>query len=397
MTTANLRDEAIRLFQKHFNYTPSAIARAPGRVNLIGEHTDYNDGFVLPLAIDRAIWVAFAPRNDDRVRIVNANMNHEQAEFALDELSAGKPTKPVAAARWSNYARGVAWVLQGRGLALRGFDGVLIGDVPVGAGLSSSAAVELAYATAFRVVSGFSLPQKDMALLAQKAENDFVGNRCGIMDQFISALGQTGHALLIDCRDLSYKLVPLPEGVSVVVCNSMVKRGLVDSEYNTRRAECEAGVAALRRHKPNVRALRDVTEADLKAHASELKGKILNRCRHVVSENARVAAMVAALEKDDTAALRGLLEASHASLRDDYEVSCKELDTLVAVAAKAPGYLGARLTGAGFGGCTVNLVKADRVTAFSEAVSKGYKTATGKQSEIHVCSAADGAGAERLA
>jgi galactokinase len=389
MNDSNTRDRVIAVFAEQFGRAPTGIARAPGRVNLIGEHTDYNDGFVLPVAIDRGVWIAFTARDDDRVRLIAANFDHQPDDFSLREVVSSRAKNKTA--RWSNYARGVAWALQQRGIQLRGFDGVIFGDVPAGAGLSSSAAIELAVAMTFQGVSGFSLPQKEFALACQQAENVFVGNRCGIMDQFISALGRAGHALLIDCRDLSHKLVPLPSGVKIVVCNSMLKRGLVDSEYNERRAQCEEGVKIFQKTRPEVKALRDVSEQDLHLLSADFPDLLAHRCRHVVTENRRVLDTVIALEASDLQTVGRLMVESHESLRYDFEVSCRQLDILVTLAQNAPGYIGARLTGAGFGGCTVNLVEAKSVTAFQDSLQRAAQSALGYKPEIYVCEAADGA------
>jgi galactokinase len=397
MPTSPSRDHAIAVFVEQFGRAPTGIARAPGRVNLIGEHTDYNDGVVLPVAIDRAVWIAFAPRDDGRVHLVAANYDNQSAGFLLQDyapMGTGARSEKV---RWMNYPSGVAWALQQRGVQLRGFDGVIYGDVPAGAGLSSSAAIELATAVTFQSVSGFTLPPQELARVCQVAENEFVGNRCGIMDQFISAMGRAGHALLIDCRDLSHRLVPLPDELRIVICNSMVERALTHSAYNTRRVECESGAELIGRTVANVRSLRDVTLADLEIAHPVLPDHILRRCRHVVTENARVQAMVRALEADYYLAMGKLMTESHESLKNDYEVSCAELDALVDAARQAPGCVGARLTGAGFGGCTVNLVLSRDVEHFSAAVRHSYKAATGRQTEIYVCESEDGAGVERIA
>lgn len=396
MSLPSPRERAITIFKQQFGRPPRWLARAPGRVNLIGEHTDYNDGFVLPMAIEQAIWVAFTPRDDRQVCLVAADLDNQVSQFSLDSLLPGGDGTAVTTARWSNYARGIAWALQGRGMNLTGFDGAISGNVPIDAGLSSSAALDVAMALAYQTASGLNISRPDLARLCQYSENEFVGVRCGIMDQFISLLGEAGHALLIDCRDLSYRPAPLPPGVRVVVCNSLVKRGLVDSAYNTRRAECEAGVAAFQAWKPGVKALRDVTEADIEQFAAQLPPNVRERCRHVVSENRRVMEMVAAMQQGDLAWCGRLMAESHDSLRDDYEVSCLELDALVIAARGAPGYVGARLTGAGFGGCTVNLVQAERVADFCAAVAAGYQSVTGRQTEIYVCDPAAGASVEEM-
>ncbi|MBI3946157.1 MAG: galactokinase [Armatimonadetes bacterium] len=364
------------------------LVRAPGRVNLIGEHTDYNEGFVFPVAIDREVRYAVGPRDDRRVALISVNFQ-ARVEFSLDDI--GKDAEQP----WSNYVRGVAVVLQEAGHALRGMNAVIEGDVPVGSGLSSSAAMEIGALLAFEAVSGLHVDPVRAALLAQKAENEFVGVNCGIMDQFISRLGVKGHALLIDCRSLSYEAVPVGgEAVRVVVADTRVMRGLVDSEYNRRRAECERAVALLQPLLPGIRALRDVTPAQLQAHAAALPAETLRRARHVVTEDDRCLRGVAALRRGDVEAFGHLMDESHASLRDDYEVSCRELDLLVEAAHAVPGVLGSRMTGAGFGGCTVSLVRADAVARFCAEVARTYEAATGKSPEVYVC--APEAGAEVL-
>jgi galactokinase len=374
-------------FRSIFAAEPAAFVRAPGRVNLIGEHTDYNDGFVMPMAIERDVCVALRPRSDHRVALASANFN-QQATFGLDDVrhDDGK-------AKWSEYVRGVAWAMLEKGLPLRGMDAVISGDVPIGAGLSSSAAMEVAAAWAFQTAGGFRMDPADMALLCQKAENAWVGMRCGIMDQFISVVGQRDHCVLIDCRSLSYQAVPLPHGHSFVICNSMVRRGLVDSAYNERRAQCEEGVRLLQKHLPGIKALRDVSLEQLEAHRRDLPDLTYRRCRHVVSENTRVLHSIEALKAGRAAEFGKLMNASHDSLRDDYQVSRKELDMLVEIARATPGCLGSRLTGAGFGGCTVSLVQTKAVDDFAAHVGAKYAQATRLTPDIYVSRGAAGAGA----
>lgn len=373
-----LAERTQKAFAAAYGVEPALTVAAPGRVNLIGEHTDYNDGFVMPAAIDRHIVMAVSPRADDIVRIRAIDMGGE-ASFSLGHI------EHDTAQSWSNYERGVAWALQEDGYRLRGMDAVIAGEVPIGAGLSSSAAIEVATAYAFQTLGGFDLNGVMRAVLCQKAENEFVGMHCGIMDQYIVSLGQRDHALLIDCRSLEYELVPLPTGCSIVICDTKKQRGLVDSEYNTRRAECEAGAAAL-----GIPALRDISWTDFQAREDELETTVRKRCRHVVSEDQRVMDAVAALQAGDLAAFGQLMNASHHSLRDDYAVSCRELDIMVEAAWQQKGVLGARMTGAGFGGCTVNLVRDDCVEAFGPAVARLYAESTGLQPEFYVCVAEQG-------
>jgi len=367
-------------FRARFQSEPSLVACAPGRVNLIGEHTDYNDGFVMPLAIDRAVWVAARPRADGRVCLHSLNYARDD-EFALDGIA-----RATGADGWSNYVRGVAFMLRQAGYAVRGMDAVVWGDVPVGSGLSSSAAVQVATLIAFAGISGFAVDMVDAARLAQRSEIEFVGVNCGIMDQMIAALGQAGHALLIDCRSLAYRAVPIPSGAAIVVADTMKRRELVDSQYNTRRAECEQGARAL-----GVPSLRDVPLAEFERRSAELPEPVRSRCRHVIGENVRVERCVVALEADDLAGAGALLNQSHASLRDDYAVSCRELDIMVAAAQALPGVYGARMTGAGFGGCTVNLVARNQADQAATDLAASYKAQTGIEAHIYVCQAVDGA------
>jgi galactokinase len=357
--------------------------RAPGRVNLIGEHTDYNDGFVMPAAIDLYTEISITPR-DDRSLVIHSESFSESAAIDLDDPS------PRARGHWSDYVRGVAVTLERAGYRLKGADIEIGSNVPIGSGLSSSAALEVAAGYAILRNSDIEIDRVELARLCQRAENDFVGMHCGIMDQFISCFGRAGRALMLDCRSLEYQLLPLPEDVRLVICNTMVKHELGSSSYNTRRAECEAGVRHFADSRPNVSALRDVTMNDLKRHGRGLSEAILKRCRHVITENERVLEAAAALERGDLRALGELMAESHRSLRDEYEVSCAELDTMVNLAARIDGVYGARMTGGGFGGCTINLLEADRVPQFKRSVARGYEQATGLAPEIYACSTADG-------
>jgi galactokinase len=379
-------------FEEIFGYQPATVVRAPGRVNLIGEHTDYNDGYVLPVAIDRSILMAAAPRPDRQV-VLHALDFEQRTEFSLDDI------QHDAQYPWSDYQRGVAFFLQERGFELAGVNAVISGDIPIGSGLSSSAAVEVAAAYIWQVLSGFPLSRVELALLCQRAENEFVGMKCGIMDQFISALGRRDHALLIDCRTLEHEAVKLGTGegsprssATIVVCDTMKRRGLVDSEYNARRQECEEGVRLLQKHLLGIKALRDVSPAQFERYQGDLPGVVRRRCRHVVYENERVLQSVRALKRGDLATFGRLMNESHVSLRDDYQVSCRELNAMVEAAWQVEGVYGSRLTGAGFGGCTVSLVAGEAVERFRGHVAAEYQAATSIEPQIYVCAVEDGVG-----
>jgi galactokinase len=369
-------------FQSRHGSRPK-IYRAPGRVNLIGEHTDYNEGFVMPAAIDSSTWVAIAPRWDRKLSVQSENFS-ETAELDLDQPA----TRGTG--HWSDYPFGVAVKLEQFGHRLRGANLVVRGEVPIGSGLSSSAAIEVATGFALLDSNDVEIDRLELAKLCRQAENEFVGMRCGLMDQFISCFGQAGHALMLDCRLLDYKLLRLPESVKLVVCNTMVKHELAASEYNARRAECEEGVRVLAQKISSVRSLRDVTMNDLERFMSELPEVVYRRCRHVVSENHRVIEAATALTSGELAIFGKLMADSHKSLRDDYEVSCKELDLMVEAATTA-GAIGSRMTGGGFGGCTINLVNSNNVDQFKQSVASEYAQATGREPEIYVCTTAQGA------
>jgi galactokinase len=376
--------ELERQFRNLFADAP-VLYRAPGRVNLIGEHTDYNDGFVMPAAIEFSCWAAIAPR-PDRKLIVHSAYFGETVEFLLDDR------KPYPAGNWSDYVRGVALILESAGYRLHGANLLIWGDVPLGAGLSSSASLEVATGYALLDLSGFPVDRKQLALLCQRAENEFVGPRCGIMDQFIACHGHAGQFMMLDCRSLDYRLLPLKPGTQLVVCNTMVKHQLASGEYNVRRAQCEEGVRLLAEVLPEIRALRDVTLPELERHRECLSDVVYRRCRHVIGENARVMKAADALIGDDLRLLGHLMAESHRSLRDDYEVSCAELDLMVELAVRQPGVYGSRMTGGGFGGCTVTLVKDDAVQGFIRAVGVAYETGTGLRPEIYTSAPAEGAG-----
>ncbi|MCY4147344.1 MAG: galactokinase [Chloroflexi bacterium] len=374
----SLANKVARRFSAEFGEAPAFIALAPGRVNLIGEHTDYNDGFVFPLAIDRAAWIALRPRADRCVRVISLDMAEDQS-FDLSDLP--RPDAP----RWIDYIIGVAWALQRGGYRLTGWEGVLAGDVPIGSGLSSSAALELAAARAFYCVSGFAWDAAQMARVGRAAENEWLGIQTGIMDQMISAAGVAGRALLIDCRSLQTTPAPLPAATSIVILDTGTRRGLVDSAYNERRRQCEA---AARRF--GIAALRDIDLATFTRRADELEPLIRRRARHVISENERTLQARDAMLAGDAEALGKLMVASHTSLRDDFEVSSPALDAIVNCATADPSCYGARMTGAGFGGCAVALARIEDAEDFARRVGAEYEATTGNKPALYVTHASAG-------
>jgi galactokinase len=374
-------------FEEIFGATPK-IFRAPGRVNLIGEHTDYNDGFVMPCAIGFSTRVALSPRSDRKL-VIRSEDFPEQFEFDLDRMP------QEGAGFWCDYVVGVAVTLQNAGYPVQGANLLLRGEVPIGAGLSSSAAVEVASALSLMSLNGTTFPMPDVARICQRAENVFVGAKVGIMDQFVSCLGKSGHALMLDCRSLDFQYIPLPESVRLVICNTMVKHEHSSGEYNRRREECDEGVKILSKWYPGIKALRDITVAELKSHSADLPPVIYKRCLHVVCEDQRVLDSARHLKDGDLKKFGDLMRESHQSLRDLYEVSCRELDVMVEIAEDLPGFSGGRMTGGGFGGCTVNLVRSDEAQAFAQEIAVRYQNVTGMKPDVYVCSADHGAGAER--
>lgn len=373
----SIRKSVITVFQDQFGDNPTWITRSPGRVNIIGEHTDYNDGFVLPMAIDHAAWVALRPRKDRQVRVTAIDKGQELV-FDLDDFSKGSQ-------RWQEYLKAVAWALQDEGYELWGWEGVFAGDVPIGAGLSSSAALELALARSFALASDLDWDPRRMALACQKAENRWVGVNSGIMDQMVSACGEEGNALLIDCRSLETRQVSLPEDTQFVILDTATRRGLVDSAYNERRSQCEAAA-----HHFGTAALRDLSLEELERSNRELDPILYKRARHVVSENQRVLEAENAMRKGDSALLGRLMNASHISMRDDFEISREEMDQMVAIAQAQEGCCGARMTGGGFGGCAVALVSNDHLNSFQTAIKEKYRQETGLQAAVYSSRAADG-------
>ena len=395
-------------FKETFGGPPTFIAAAPGRVNLIGEHTDYNDGYVFPVAIDKYINIAARKRPDRRVTLHALDVD-DSWEFNLDTLDAIPPQAPA----WSHYLIGVASLLQTSGREIAGIDAVITGNVPIGAGLSSSAALSVAATLAF-LTAGSELEtvesadnKKKLAALCQRVEHEFVDVKCGIMDQTISLLGRENHALFLDCRSLEYEHVPLNLGEhAIAICDTKVKRELAASEYNKRRAECERGVDILSRWIPGISSLRDIALTDFKKHEEELPALTQKRCRYVIEENARVLEAVSVLKRRSQSAsaetdasliqFGNLMNASHNGLRDDYEVSCKELDLLTDIARNIKGVIGSRMTGAGFGGCTVSIVHQDALEIFQTRVTTEYHQQTGVEPEIYLCNISDGAQVFRL-
>ncbi len=379
-------------FTRRFESAPTHIAVGPGRVNLIGEHTDYNDGFVLPIALYRDIRIALRPRTDRTVRAYSLEYD-DWYEFSIDNL---KYDEDVL---WSNYMMGMAWVLEEQGVRLQGMDAVVSGNVPRASGLSSSAALEVATGKALLVASGQpdAVSGVPLATSAQRAENKFVGVNCGIMDQFISVLGAEDNALLIDCRSLEYRLILFPAQAALVIGNTKASRSLAGSAYNERRSQCEQGVALLRQELPDIAALRDVTSEQLEAHKHLLPELVYRRCRHVVSENERVMQTVDAFQRGDLAEAGRLMDASHASLRDDYEVSSAALDAMVDAMRSARGCIGARLTGAGFGGCAIALVEPGSEQAVGDAIFDLYPKAANIWPEIYTSRPGPGAHVLELA
>jgi galactokinase len=372
-----MRDSVQRAFRARFGRPPALLVRAPGRVNLLGGHTDYNEGYVLPAAVDRAAWVAAVPLAEAEARVVAVDLGEEVA-FPLHTI-------PPRQGGWADYPRGVAWALREAGVPTVGLVAVLTSDVPVGGGLSSSAAVEVAFAWTWRAFSGLDLPRREVALLCQRAENEYVGVNCGVMDQMASACGQAGRVLLLDCRTLELTPLPLPAGVAILVVDSGVRRELAASEYNRRRQECEEAVRILSRHLPGIRALRDVSPDDFFRLDHYLPEVLRKRARHVVTDNARVLDAAAALRAGEVERVGEAMRRCHASLCDDYEVSSPELDLLAETAWGVAGCYGARLTGAGFGGCVVALVAEPAVDELVAQLDRAYRARFDRAPTFHRC------------
>ncbi len=371
------------IHHKQFGGDPKFFL-APGRVNLIGEHTDYAGGFVMPAAIDFGTLASVSARRDGRIEIWSENFA-EGVTFGPGELPRTRQK------HWSDYPLGVVWALREAGIEVPPFSMALQGDVPLGAGLSSSASIEVATALALLSLTNAAMPRAELAKLCQRVENQYVGASSGIMDQFIACNGAEDHALLLDCRSLEFRLAPIPSHLSLVIANTMVKHSIAGGEYGIRRGEVEQGTAILRSHRPEIALLRDATPADLEKWGHEMPDNVLRRCRHVITENLRTVAAADALEAGNLRRLGDLMAAAHVSYRDDFEASCEEADAMVEAAQRLPGLIGARLTGGGFGGCTVNLVELERARGFAERLHDDYKAATGIDADIYQCHASSAA------
>lgn len=383
MTHHPLYEKVKRAFITRYQHPPERIIRAPGRVNLIGEHTDYNEGFVLPMAVDRAAWVAVAAQEKPWATVRALDMRNDEVIFAVDHV-------PASAGGWSDYAKGIVWAFLERNWKLVGMEAILASNVPVGAGMSSSAAVELAFAHAWAQLGGIETKPSELALLCQQAENQYVGVNCGIMDQMISACGKKGQAMMLDTRTLERGYFSIPKGVAIMIADSLTRRSLSNSAYNVRRAQCEQAVHGLREHLPNIQALRDVSLQDLQHWGKYLSEEILMRARHVITENKRVLQVAKSLHGGDLESVGKLMFEGHLSLRDDFQVSIPELDTLVEAAMEVEGCYGARLTGAGFGGCIVALVNEDAVAETKAHVGKVYSHHFDKKPQFYITHPADG-------
>lgn len=386
------KDLVTSTFRQRFGKEPAFVALAPGRVNILGEHVDFNDGFVLPAAIDRATYIAFSLADDpaERSTLVAADFG-EEASFTLASIAAKTSPDGSPLPEWATYPAGVAWALTEASLTVRAMQAVFASDVPRGAGLSSSASVEMAFAIAWQTLGKWELPPMQRALLGQKAENKYVGVNCGIMDQFASACGVADKLLLLDCRSLEWQTLPVPEDVAIVIADTSVRRKLTDGAYNQRRQACEDAVKILSAHLPNVKALRDVSVEAFNRLSDQLPGLVKKRARHVVEEIERSQRAIPLLEQGRIREFGQIMNECHASLRDLYEVSIPELNTMVEIAQDLPGCFGARLTGAGFGGCTVNLVEKAAAQAFAAELAHEYEAKTGLKPEIYICKASDGA------
>ncbi|RZI59512.1 MAG: galactokinase [Rubrivivax sp.] len=388
---ATPRERAVQGFERAFGQSPERLSRAPARVNLIGEHTDYNEGFAMPCAIDRDTVVAAAHRDDDVIEVLACDLPAEAGgpgDGARGRFRIGDATDVAASPQWLRYVQGMVAVLREQGHAVGGATLSIAGNVPQGAGLSSSASLEMAIGHAFSALNGWSLPPTTMALAGQRAENVYAGCRCGVLDQLSSSLGVKGHALLMDCRSLAVRPIPMPADIAVLVVDSKIQRGLVDSEYNLRRQQCEAAAKGL-----GVTALRDVDDALWSHRAGQLDPVVRRRARHIIWDSRRCAGLADALMRGDLAAIGHLMRESHWSMRDDFEITVPPIDALAALMQDVIGdHGGARMTGGGFGGCVIALAPRALVDEIRVAVERGYRSPDGRAAEVHVCAASDGAG-----
>jgi galactokinase len=386
----NLIDQIAAQYQEKFGKAPAHISRAPGRVNLLGEHVDYNDGFVLPAAIDRATYIAFSPADSDHSTLVAADFD-QQASFSAETVSSKTQVDSSPMPEWTYYPAGVMWALGEEKLSTPPMNAIFTSNIPRGSGLSSSASVEMAFMIAWQKLGGWTLPPMKRALLGQKAENKYVGVNCGIMDQFASACGVENKLLLLDCRSLEWEPTPLPKNVAIVIADTTVRRKLTSGEYNNRRSACEEAVRLLQKELPGIKSLRDVSVDDFHRLSASLPEVVRQRAAHVVEEIERLKLALPLLKSGDVQGFGRLMNECHVSLRDLYEVSCPELDVMVRVAQSLDGCYGARLTGAGFGGCTVNLVALEKAEGFAKSLAAGYEAETKLHPEIYITSASNGA------
>ncbi len=386
MNQAERRDLITNEFFKRFNQTPTEWVRAPGRVDLMGSHTDYNQGYVMTMAINRDTWLAARPRSDRHVVVYSLNLAGE-SKFSLDHITHDTITP------WTNYVRGVAQVFQAAGYALPGFDGLIHSTIPFGAGLSSSAAIEVVTAMMFNVLAGNrEIDRVELAQLCQRAENGFVGVNSGILDQYSSVMGQAGQALLLDCRHLTSQTATLPAHLQVVICDTRAKRELTGSEYGQRRAQCEEGARRLAAFYPEVVSLRDVSLAQFSLHEHDLPDVVARRCRFIIEENQRVLDLAKALAADDLTLIKTLTAASYAGARDLYQINCREMEAMIQAMTSGPGVVGARQAGAGFGGCMIAFVEQDAVEAFTTQVKNAYQAMTTIEPKVYPVEAVAGAG-----
>lgn len=382
-------------FLYHFQQNPQAVTTAPGRVNLLGEHVDYNDGVVLPVAIDRYVEL-LASASPDNVISLQALDLGQSVSFTVKSLETRQDMQGNPLPSWAKYPAGVAWALREAGLKVTGLRAVYSSSIPIGAGLSSSAAVQVAFAATWRALGGWQLDNLRLAQLCQRAENNYIGLTVGLMDQFVSACGIAGHALIFDTHSLEWDSVALPSGSAIVVADTGIRRNLADTAYNERHASCEQAVEILRKFKPEINSLRDISPVEFAAYSDYLPKVVMMRAKHVVQEIERVERGVNALRRNDPKLFGGIMFAGHRSLHKLYQVSTPELDALVETAHDLPGIYGARLTGAGFGGCTVNLIDVSQAENFIQGLERGYREKTGKTAKIYLCHACAGVQVKEL-